>query len=125
MQNVSQKTRKELLAEYKERKVPMGVYQIRNTTNGKIFVGSSKDLIAIWNRNRLQLDVGNHPNTELQKDWKSLGEPGFAYEIVSELTPSVDDAPGKDYAEDIKELEKLFLEELQPYGEKGYNVKKG
>ncbi len=24
-----------------------------------------------------------------------------------------------------KELETLFLEELQPYGEKGYNMKKG
>lgn len=119
------KTRKELQAEYKERKVPMGVYQVRNTTSGKVFIGSSKDLVAIWNRLRLQLDTGGHPNTELQRDWKSLGEQGFAYEIVSELTPSADDAPGKDYADDIKELEKLFLEELQPYGEKGYNVRKG
>lgn len=118
------KTRKELVEEYKQRKVPMGVYQIRNKINGKVFVGSSKDLNAIWNRNRLQLDVGGHPNTELQKDWKELGESNFSYEIVSELKPSPDDAPGKDYYEDILGLEKLFLEEIQPYAEKGYNILK-
>lgn len=117
------KSRKELASAYKQMKFPMGVYQIRNTANGKIYVGSSVNLTAIWNRERIQLEMGSHPNTELQRDWKALGRTNFIYEILSEI----DQKEGEtlDYAKELKTLEALYLDELQPYGEKGYNKKSG
>ena len=68
------KTRKELKEAYKQRKSKMGVFQIKNNTNGKIFIGSSIDLDAMWNRQKMQLQFGNHPNKALQKEWKEFGE---------------------------------------------------
>jgi len=38
------KSRKDLLREYKERRRPAGVFQVRNTANGKVFLGSSLNL---------------------------------------------------------------------------------
>ena len=112
------KSRKELKEEYKQMKFPIGVFQIRNTVNNKIYVESSIDLNAIWHRHRLQLNVGNHLNAELQKDWKELGEEKFRYEILEEIEQK---DPAKDYAKEAKVLEQMYIEELQPFDEKGYN----
>ena len=116
------KTRKELKEEYKQMKFKMGVFQIKNNINGKVFIGSSLDLVAIWNSLRLQLQMGSHPNSELQSDWKQFGAENFTYEILDEIKHS-DDHKG-DYQDDIKALEELLLDEIQPYEDRGYNRKK-
>ena len=113
------KTRKELKEEYKQMKFKMGVFQIKNNINGKVFIGSSLDLIAIWHAQKLQLDFGIHPNSDLQKDWKEHGEENFSYEIIEEIK-HVDDKP-IDYSKEIKVLEGMIIGELQPYENKGYN----
>jgi group I intron endonuclease len=113
------KTKKEINDEYKQLKFKMGVYQIRNTVNGKIYIGSSRDLDAIWNRRHSELKFGGSSIRGLQKDWNELGEDKFVYEILAEIEHR--DEPNVNYHKEIKELEKMYLEELQPYGEKGYN----
>lgn len=115
-------TKKDLKEAYKQMKFPAGVFQIRNTSNGKIYIDSSVNLNTIWNRHKTQLKFGSHPNEELQKDWNLLGEDCFVYEIVSE-TDQKDNEP-TDLAKEVKQLEQLFLEELQPYNDKGYNKRK-
>lgn len=72
------KTQKELKAEYKQMKFKIGVFRIRNNRNGKIHIGSSLDLKAIWYAQKLQLDMGIHQNGELQKDWKEFGAENFS-----------------------------------------------
>jgi group I intron endonuclease len=116
------KTRKELKAEYKNMKFRMGVFRIFNKINGKIYIGSSPDLIAAWNSQRFQLEAGLHPCAALQSDWKTFGQGNFTYEILEEIKQS-DDAP-KDFGKDLKALEELIIEELKPFGEKGYNSSK-
>ncbi len=116
------KTNKELKEEYKQMKFKMGVFQIRNTVNNKIFVESSINLDAIWNRHRVQLNFGNHRNEELQKDWTELGQDKFKYEIISEIEEN--DNPETDYKKEVKLLEEMYMEELKPFGEKGYNRRK-
>ncbi len=114
------KTKKQLKDEYKQMKFKAGVFAIRNIVNDKIFVSSSVNLDAIWNRHRLQLNFGAHPVSELLSDWKLLGEDKFRFEILSEIKQN-DEMTDKDIADEVKSLEKLYLEELQPYGDKGYN----
>jgi hypothetical protein len=116
---ISMKSRAELKEEYKQVKFRMGVFQVRNLTNGKIFVGSSLDLMAIWHAQRLQLNMGIHPNTGLQKDWKEFGPENFCYEILEEISQS-EEKP-VDYKKEIKALEEMMIEKLQPFQEKGYN----
>ncbi len=113
------KTRKELTEEYKQLKFKMGVFQIRNMVNGKVFVESSINLDAIWNRHQAQLDFGSHPSKGLQKDWKELGKENFSFEILSEIEHR--DGVNVDYKKELKLLENMYLEELQPFEEKGYN----
>jgi 23S rRNA A1618 N6-methylase RlmF len=116
------KTRKELKEEYKKMKFKMGVYQIRNKINGKIFISSTLDLNAAWNSQKFQLNFGSHKNEELQKEWKEFGEESFVYEIVDELKHIEDKE--MNYNEEIKVLENMLIEELQPFGNRGYNKRK-
>lgn len=113
--------RKELKEAYKERKFKMGVYQIRNTVNGKIFVDGSTNLESIWKRYRFELSMGGHKNAALQQDWKTFGEENFVFEVLSEIAEQEDQTP--DYNKEVKLLKEMYLEELQPFEERGYNKK--
>ncbi|HEX4966238.1 MAG TPA: GIY-YIG nuclease family protein [Thermoanaerobaculia bacterium] len=113
--------KKALTREYKESWRPMGVYQVRNTVNGKLLVGASVDLPAILNRHRAELRMGGHRNRELQKDWAELGPEAFEFEILDTLTPP--ERPDYDPKEDLRVLESLWLDKLSPFGERGYNAK--
>lgn len=116
------KTQKQLKQEYKQTHPPMGIYQIRNLVNEKVLVANSLNLPGIFNRTKLQLNVGNHPNKALQAEWKQFGSENFAFEILDEIEAR--EAADYDYRQDLAFLEDLWLEKLEPYGEKGYNEKK-
>ena len=114
--------KKELKEQYKLTPTPMGIYQIRNLANGKVFVGAALNLPGILTSNRLQLSSGGHPNKRLQAEWNEFGGEGFAFEVLDELAAT--EGAGYDYRADLAFLEELWLEKLQPYGEQGYNGKK-
>jgi group I intron endonuclease len=114
--------KKELKREYKEALRPMGVFQIRNSVNEKVFVGSSLNLDGIFNRHEFQLKMNGHPNKSLQADWNEFGGESFAFEVLEEVFPR--ENPGYDYKSDLEVLEDLWLEKLEPYGERGYNERK-
>lgn len=100
----------------------MGVYQIRNKVNGKVWIDSSTNVPAKFNRYRLQLNVGTHPSRSLQAEWDEFGEDAFEFETLEPLEPRTD--RNYDYAADLECLEDLWLEKIEPYGERGYNERK-
>jgi hypothetical protein len=51
-----------------------------------------------------------------------LGQSIFVFEVLDEIQQV--DTEQRDYAREVRELEKLYIDELQPFGERGYNVKK-
>lgn len=114
--------KKQIKKEYQKTVQPMGVYRIVNMVTGKILIGSSKNLPAIANRVKLQLKLGSYPNQELQLDYTQFGEAAFRFEVVDYLQPN--DRENYDYSGDLRELEDLWLDQLQPYGDKGYNKPK-
>jgi hypothetical protein len=116
------KDKKQLKREYQQAARPMGVFVIRNNRNDKIFVGSSLNVPGIINRHRFALERGLHANKSLQADWNEAGSDNFAFEIVDELSAGSD--PQMDYRKDLEFLEDLWLDRLQPYGERGYNERK-
>lgn len=113
------KTRKELKDAYKQMKFRMGIFQIRNTSNGKIMLGSSSDLRAAWNSQRLQLELGSHPNKALQREWKQFGPGHFVYEILEEIEQP--EGEPFDPRRELKALLALYLESKQPFGDTGYH----
>jgi hypothetical protein len=113
------KTRQELKREYKERKKPAGVFQVKNLKNGRMLLGSSLNLDGTLNRHRFELKMGSHRNTELQKDYNELGPDAFAFEILEEV--KVRDVPHFDLGDELTLLEQIWIESLQPFTERGYN----
>ena len=114
--------KKEIIKQYKETIQPMGIYQIKNMKNGKIYIESAKNLRGKINRDKFQLKNNLHLNKEMQKDFNENGEESYSFEILDYLTPKED--INHDYTEELETLKYLWLEKLQPYNEKGYNTYK-
>ncbi len=112
--------RKALLEQYKELKTYMGVVQITNEQNGKIYIAAYPNLKNKWLSIQSQLDMGRHMNASLQKDWDSYGKDAFSYTVLAEQ--ATDDVA--DVRWEVKQLEKTWLAKLTPYGDKGYNKEK-
>lgn len=107
--------------DYKLNHRPMGVFQIRNTINNKVFVDSSLNVPGKINRHMFSLRAGLHAAKLLQADWAEVGEESFVFEVLENVEPRSD--ANYDYAADVKTLEELWLDKLQPYGENGYNTR--
>lgn len=114
--------KKELKKSYKENMPPIGVYQIENRVDGKIFLGASNNPQGRINRHLFQLKMGTHENRELQADFKRHGEENFSFTVLDTIDPK--EGPDHDYTDDLKVLEDMWLDKLQPYGDRGYNVRK-
>ena len=114
------KTRKEIHQEYKERVKPAGIYQVKNIVNGKVFLGSSLNLEGPLNRHKFMLKIGSHTNKALQNDWNELGPDNFVFEILEEV--KVKDDPNFNLKDELTLLELIWLEKLQPFGERSYNL---
>ena len=112
-------SRKELIRQYKETPRPMGVYRICNTRTGKSLIGAARDVPARLNRHRAQLGMKLHCNAELQRDWDTHGPDAFVFETLDLLKPP--DEPGYDPTDDLRVLEDLWIQKLQPFGENAYN----
>jgi group I intron endonuclease len=106
--------RSEAKRDYKQAKRPMGVYRIRNTRNGKSYVGFSTDLKARMNRQKAELKFGSHRNAELLREWKSFGESSFEFEILDELAH--DDNSKADPAEELRILAEMWVRKLEQSG---------
>ena len=107
---------------YKLSHRPMGIFQIRNTISDKVFVDSSTNIPGKINRHKFALNAGSHVSKLLQADWDELGPAAFEFETLEPVEPREDQK--YDYAADIKVLEDLWLEKLDPFGERGYNERK-
>ena len=114
--------RKKLIKEYKETPTPMGILQIRNNINGKVFLIKAKNLPGIINSQKFSLKNGSHPNKDLQNDYNDLGDANFIFEILDHLEPS--EGVAFDYTKDLQALEEMWLDKLQPFGDKGYHFKR-
>jgi hypothetical protein len=114
--------KKELKKQYKHTLRPMGIFQIKNLVNEKIFIGSSSNVEGKLNSIKFQLEMDSYVNKELQKDFTKFGGNKFIFETIDILEPKQD--PGYDYSEDLKTLEDMWLEKLKPFNEKGYNKRK-
>lgn len=59
-----------------------GVYQIRNTRNGKAYVGSAANFRIRSRTHLLALRRGHHHSAALQRSWDKYGEESFVFEVI-------------------------------------------
>ncbi|MFA6469463.1 MAG: GIY-YIG nuclease family protein [Bacteroidota bacterium] len=113
------KTKRDINREYKERKRPSGVFMVKNIVNDKVLLGSSLNLEGPLNSHKFMLTIGKHQNETLQNEWNQFGPDKFVFEILEEV--KVKDDPNFNLNDELTLLEEIWLEKLQPFGEKGYN----
>jgi len=113
-------SRQELKRAYQERPKPAGVFQIVNTVTGKVLLGSSLNLEGPLNAHRFTLTIGSHRNRALQADWNTYGADAFRFAILEVV--KVTDGPHFSLDDELTLLEQIWLEQLQPCGERGYNT---
>ena len=66
------------------------------------------------------LTMGSHRNPELQKDWNTFGPDKFVFEILEIV--KVKDDPNFNLEDELTLIEQIWIEKLQPFGERGYNT---
>jgi hypothetical protein len=115
MSDVDRKARRR---EYKETPLPAGVFSVRNTVARKSLLGASPNAPGKLNSQRFQLEMGSHPDHELQADWNALGPDAFTLEVL-DLLEMADD-PAYDPTDDLLVLKELWLERLEAAGETFY-----
>jgi group I intron endonuclease len=81
-----------------------GVYEIRNTITGDIYVGASNRIPIRLKAHRRALELNRHHSKRLQADWNKYGPDAFTFQIMRPL--SADDL--------LWEEEALAIFELKP-----------
>jgi len=111
--------RKELKRLARETKTEGGVFQVRNTQNGMVWVGVTPNFRSL-NGQRFQLEMGSHKCRELQQAWNEFGPDAFVFEPLETLKEPETGYFDRDDA--LKKLKQKWLEKLQPFGSRGYNL---
>jgi len=103
--------KKEILQQYKERKITGGAYVITNKANGKMLLLCETDLKGSQNRFNFMSMMGTCINSKLQKDWNEFGPQSFTFTILEELEMK-ETQTLPEFQEDLKVLEELWREKL-------------
>lgn len=59
-----------------------GIYQIRNKSNGRLYIGSAKEFKARYKQHTTSLTKGTHHNKFLQGDFNKCGSDAFVFEVL-------------------------------------------
>lgn len=90
-----------------------GIYAIRNTSNGKVYVGQSMDILGRWQNHHVLLRAGNN-TPHLQGAWNRYGEGSFVFEVLERVVE----------ARLLSEREGHYCELFKSYDRNfGYNLK--
>lgn len=119
--NIPSDTRRVLTRHYKDSVRPAGVFAVRNTASGRVYVAASLDVEGAMNRARFELGLRSHRNKALQADWLAHGAAHFTFEVIDRVKEREDD-PAFDRGEELGKLLALWQEELRCFGELGYNT---
>jgi len=78
--------KKDLAREYKELKPRAGIFAVRRTATGEVWVGKAPEperkRTAVW----FQLEIGSFPNREMQAAWNAHGKASFAFELLEQIS---------------------------------------
>lgn len=61
-----------------------GVYIIKNTHNGKCYIGSSVNIKKRWSEHKWLLNKNSHHSPHLQNAWNFYGGESFIIEVLEE-----------------------------------------
>lgn len=86
-----------------------GIYQIRNLSDGKRYIGSAVSIARRFRQHRCALRKGTRTNARLLNAWNKYGEKSFVFEVLVRCS-----------AEDLVFYEQICIDELSPE----YNIRR-
>lgn len=97
------------------------VYCLKNTRNGKVYIGKTTNFFMRMTQHRVQLQNGSHPNKEMQADFDN----GDDFLVICLFRyPAISEEYMREHAKDIdatvSRLEQEFIREFDAI-ERGYN----
>jgi group I intron endonuclease len=92
-------------------RIVCGIYRIRNTLNGRVYVGSAVNTSKRWMLHRIHLNRGDHHCPLLQRAWVKHGEPAFVFEIIEVV----------ERTRDLESREQVYLDDAFATG-LAYNI---
>ena len=109
----SKAARKEAIRKFRERKAALGVFAVRCTVSGRVWVDAARNLGAAKNGSWFGLRNGSHRDKSLQAEWNAYGEEAFGYEILERLEEDVHPLA---VAERLKEMRSRWIARLGARG---------
>ena len=91
--------------------VTSGIYKISNNLNKKIYIGSSKNILARWDSHMKTLNKGNHSCRHLQNFFNKYNDIMFTFEILEECDEKM-----------LFEREQYYLDTISPFNSNGFNM---
>lgn len=92
-----------------------GIYIIRNTVNGKVYIGQSRRISNREYSHFHALEKGTHYNKHLQRSYNTYGRDAFVFEVIEWCDVS-----------ELDEREKYYIKEYDSMNiNKGYNNEGG
>ncbi|MDR1514775.1 MAG: GIY-YIG nuclease family protein [Synergistaceae bacterium] len=112
---MEKKAKKELVRQYNERKIVGGVYVIRNTHDGTMFLDATADICASGNRFDFSQKTGICQIAKIKKDWDKWGAGSFAFNVLEEYTKDASSSAAE-FMNDLTEMKALWSEKLSGDG---------
>jgi group I intron endonuclease len=88
-----------------------GIYSITNTINGKVYYGSSNNIIGRFGSHKKALKYNIHGNRHLQFSWNKYGPSAFKFDIVKEVP-----------VEQLFDVEQSYLDKCKETPDLYYNI---
>ena len=111
LERMEKQSRRDAVRQYKERKVPIGIFSVTCRATGEAWVGASRNLDGQRNSLFFGLRLGTHRNRALQAAWNAHGgEDGFEFAVKELLEDESLTSIGR--ASWLKERERHWLAAL-------------
>ena len=101
--------KKEIINNYKQQEIEMGIIQVFNTVTGYSYIDISTNLYMPFESIKFKLNLGRFKLKQLQADWDTYGEKAFEFKVLEKLKPN-EPSTDKQKTDDLKELLKTCID---------------
>ena len=105
--------RKKRIDAYRRRVCVGGVYIVRNSVSGRVYLDCTADIAAIENRFAFSKQTHSCVFPRLKNDWDACGPDAFSLEVIETLEKS-ENQTNEAFTDDLLALKAMKLDEIDP-----------
>ncbi|MDF2907982.1 MAG: hypothetical protein K0R34_3303 [Herbinix sp.] len=106
---MEQLNKREIREQYKNRTLTGGVFRIKCSGSGHVWIKSTNDLDGQINKFNFFVSTNSCPEPTMRSDWNQYGAETFSFDILEKLEKG-ETQSDKEFADDIRALYEICLE---------------